>query len=382
MSQMVAAQARKQVQKAPASIVGVLQRKCRKKPLLKRSTAGAAQKSVPSIVHDVLRSPGQPLDKVTRNFMEPRFRDYFGSMRPCINEHSPVPTPLAIGAPNDVFEQEAETIAKNVASSTVTPSIKRYDFSGVRVHTDARAGSSAQAIGALAYTVGNDIVFDVGRYAPGVPEGRSLLAHELTHVIQQNEFIRPYRRKTAFNFGKKDDGRLIEDSFSIKKDKETKPWIKLITVEFTSKKTDADGNNYWAGTASVQYYDNPAKFANFTFAIAGGSKELGKTDKGSFTVQRIEGVGYNSGSFSGREGVDYDISEREGPRKRYSKDLRGNMSFAVFYNKGEALHAGPLDYSSHGCVHVDWADDTNIKQLNYHSVIGLTKVIVKYSSSS
>ena len=56
------------------------------------------------------------------------------------------------------------------------------------------------------------------------------------------------------------------------------------------------------------------------------------------------------------------------------------MSFAVFYNKGEALHAGPLDYSSHGCVHVDWTDYATIKQLNYHSVIGLTKVKVKYLS--
>jgi hypothetical protein len=53
------------------------------------------------------------------------------------------------------------------------------------------------------------------------------------------------------------------------------------------------------------------------------------------------------------------------------------MSFAVFYNKGEALHEGPVDASSHGCVHVDW-NTTTMKQLNYHSVIGLTKVAVSY----
>ena len=59
------------------------------------------------------------------------------------------------------------------------------DFSGVRVHTDERASASARSVSALAYTVGPDIVFAAGRYAPAAPEGRRLLAHELTHVVQQ-----------------------------------------------------------------------------------------------------------------------------------------------------------------------------------------------------
>lgn len=59
------------------------------------------------------------------------------------------------------------------------------DFSQVRVHTDARAVESAQAVNALAYTVGRNIVFRAGQYAPGTAEGRRLLAHELTHVVQQ-----------------------------------------------------------------------------------------------------------------------------------------------------------------------------------------------------
>lgn len=60
----------------------------------------------------------------------------------------------------------------------------RADFSGVRVHTDARAAESASAIAARAYTVGRDIVFAASEYAPHTPEGRSLLAHELAHVAQ------------------------------------------------------------------------------------------------------------------------------------------------------------------------------------------------------
>jgi hypothetical protein len=89
----------------------------------------------PSIVTDVLRTPGRSLDPNTRAFMEPRLG---------------------------------------------------HDLSGVRVHTGAPAALSAQALNAQAYTVGQNIVFGAGRYVPHSPTGRQLLAHELVHVIQQN----------------------------------------------------------------------------------------------------------------------------------------------------------------------------------------------------
>ncbi len=59
------------------------------------------------------------------------------------------------------------------------------DFSQVRVHTDANAAAAARSVGALAYTSGQQIVFGAGRYAPATNAGRRLLAHELTHVVQQ-----------------------------------------------------------------------------------------------------------------------------------------------------------------------------------------------------
>jgi len=62
----------------------------------------------------------------------------------------------------------------------------RFDFSRVRIHTDARASESACAVNALAYTVGNDIVFATGQYAPRAASGQRLLAHELVHVTQQS----------------------------------------------------------------------------------------------------------------------------------------------------------------------------------------------------
>lgn len=61
------------------------------------------------------------------------------------------------------------------------------DFSDVRVHTDSSASDSARAVGAHAYTVGTDLVFQHGRYNPSSDEGKLVLAHELTHVIQQRD---------------------------------------------------------------------------------------------------------------------------------------------------------------------------------------------------
>jgi hypothetical protein len=60
------------------------------------------------------------------------------------------------------------------------------DFSQVRVHTDSNAADSAKSVNAQAYTVGRDIVFGNDKYFPGSPDGKKLLAHELTHIIQQN----------------------------------------------------------------------------------------------------------------------------------------------------------------------------------------------------
>jgi hypothetical protein len=66
-----------------------------------------------------------------------------------------------------------------------------YDFGHVKIHNDSLAASSAQSINALAYTSGNDIVFNQGQYSPDTTTGKKLLAHELTHVVQQSSSIQP-----------------------------------------------------------------------------------------------------------------------------------------------------------------------------------------------
>ena len=67
------------------------------------------------------------------------------------------------------------------------------DFSDVRIHTGVEASQSAQSINALAYTIGNHMVFDDGQYRPQTDAGRRLMAHELTHVVQQNGHVRQKR---------------------------------------------------------------------------------------------------------------------------------------------------------------------------------------------
>lgn len=103
--------------------------------ILQRQAPNRDQPSeVPPIVHEVLNSSGQPLDLETRRFMESRFG---------------------------------------------------HSFSAVKVHADTKAGESAQAVNALAYTVRQDIAFAPNTYQPNTPTGLHLLAHELAHVVQQ-----------------------------------------------------------------------------------------------------------------------------------------------------------------------------------------------------
>ena len=140
--------------------IGLLQRKCacggssgvtgecedcdKQKLSIQRSARNSESgtsnsEGVPLIVHEVLNSPGQSFDPATRAFMELRFG---------------------------------------------------HDFSNVRVHTNAAAAESAQAVNALAYTVGRDVVFGKEQYHPETAAGKKLLAHELTHTVQQaNDFF-------------------------------------------------------------------------------------------------------------------------------------------------------------------------------------------------
>ena len=83
-----------------------------------------------------------------------------------------------------------------------------HDFSNVKVHTDSVAVKSAQSINALAYTSGNNIVFNSGQYSPNTDSGKRLLGHELTHVVQQRQNTIP-QRKIQLQHIRMNSGRFV-----------------------------------------------------------------------------------------------------------------------------------------------------------------------------
>ena len=155
-----------------------------------------------------------------------------GQCADCARGKSGLQRKLAIGASHDPLEREADRVADQVMAATANPTVNStppriqrltghatgengtapasvdrvlasggrplepalqqdmgqrfgHDFSQVRVHSSVAAEQSAKDVNAHAYTVGTNIVFGAGRFAPGTHEGRRLLAHELTHVVQQ-----------------------------------------------------------------------------------------------------------------------------------------------------------------------------------------------------
>ena len=108
--------------------------------------ASAVPAVAPPQVHDVVRQSGRPLDPATRGFFEPRFG---------------------------------------------------LDLGAVRVHAEGHAGAAARSVGARAFTVGENIVFAPGEFAPSSAGGGHLLAHELAHVLQQRGGVAPGRVQRA-----------------------------------------------------------------------------------------------------------------------------------------------------------------------------------------
>lgn len=87
------------------------------------------------------------------------------------------------------------------------------DFGGVRVHADAEAARAAHGVGARAFTYGRDIVFGAGQLQPGTTEGRTLLAHELVHTVQQGESPRAVQRKPITSADLKKQKKADVDKF-------------------------------------------------------------------------------------------------------------------------------------------------------------------------
>jgi len=111
----------------------------------------------------------------------------FSSLGRSVQARVPRQAAFSVDQPGDRYEQEAEAVSRQVMQSPDASGSPGHAFADVRLHTDPRAAESARSLGALAYTVGRDIVFASGQYAPGTSPGRELLAHELTHTLQQGD---------------------------------------------------------------------------------------------------------------------------------------------------------------------------------------------------
>ena len=147
--------------------ISPIQRKCseceeEEKVQMKQERGMATQDTATGSVNEALNAGGQPLTVDTRSFMEERFG---------------------------------------------------YDFKNVQVHTDSLAHQSSKDINALAYTHGNHIVFGAGQYQPGSNSGKQLLAHELTHVVQQENDENKVQRKPLDQESSTDEihKELLED---------------------------------------------------------------------------------------------------------------------------------------------------------------------------
>ncbi len=159
---------------------------CKKKNgMLQRESKAAGPDVAPPIVHEVLRSPGKQLEAQTRRSMETRFGHYRSDIKTSGVSSTGVGE-LRVGSSDSPYEREADQTAERVVSSEKSGGGFRHDFSGIRVHADDRAGEAARAVKAQAFTVGQDLVFGTGRYAPTSSDGQRLLAHELTHSLQQH----------------------------------------------------------------------------------------------------------------------------------------------------------------------------------------------------
>jgi len=201
-------------------------------PACAANSAAHVDRSPARSVESVLAAPGEALDRGTRSFMESSFG---------------------------------------------------HDFSHVRVHADERAGESAKALRANAYTIGNHIAFAPGRFRPDTHGGRRLIAHELAHVAQQrsnSRAVRPERMSNPADSSEREAGAAALDvmqgrSPSIQPHAVNANVLHRDTDD-SAKKPESGGNRVSVSIAVVGECPNPRKIAE---AIPGALSMLSTVEQ-------------------------------------------------------------------------------------------------------
>jgi Domain of unknown function (DUF4157) len=195
-------------------------------PVRRVACGSQTETAAPPTVYEALAAPARPLDPATQAFMESRFG---------------------------------------------------YDFNRVRIHTDALAERSADAVAADAYTVGSHVVFAHGRYDPGSRDGQRLLAHELAHVVQQSppgviarqgsKTSPPTKPKTVFHPGVMHDHQP-SGRWSDVQDNPRSHWF---VAKFCGHLSPM---GVIQSASSLKLYDNPLATAHLKWYVRGGGKDF------------------------------------------------------------------------------------------------------------
>ena len=204
----------------------------------------------PDMVQDVVRQPGSTLDATTGRFMSARMG---------------------------------------------------HDFSAVRIHTDSRADTSARAVDAHAYTVGDNIVFAAGQYQPGTDRGRRLIAHELAHVVQQSASGSVVRRQPPT----KSDVAIVlteDQGDMVAAGAYARTVIRVFSADDAAAKLKALGHP--VGTLFVVSHSSQSGSVRFSDNIGAVSwvklSDLGTKLKGSATIDTLDFQGCNLGGAPGQ----------------------------------------------------------------------------------
>ena len=227
-------------------------------------------------------------------------------------------TKLTVNEPGDIYEQEADRVADQVMAGPTHANVRSaplqlqrfagpshgqvgaapvsvdqtlaspgrpleqafrqdmeqrfgHDFSRVRVHTGAAAEQSAQDVKAHAYTIGHNVVFGTGQFAPGTTEGRRLIAHELTHVVHQTGSGMPFIQRKE------------------KEDQHNTTTVTQITVE---AKTTGEGRGR-ALTSDGATYQINIEVNNLSPGRFTTGKPLGELDSDSWSRIHLGSKGAN-----------------------------------------------------------------------------------------
>lgn len=248
-------------------------------------SSSLGQTAAPPMVHEVLNSPGQPLDAATRAYFEPRFGQ---------------------------------------------------DFSRVRVHSDVAAEHSARDVNASAYTVGHKIVFGAGRFAPRTDQGRQLIAHELAHVLQQSggndtpSSLPAKDRRTQDLTLSSLGSKVLQRSPGTSKQASRQEWLKELgndpqEAHLAWKKVSPEERFVVLGEMALRFGSPFAE--QFLEEVKKGKPQLGETFYGSGmgpTPAQLVASGYRLGGMFRTGAADIDVQVWFHPSgKKIRRDVSG-----------------------------------------------------------